>query len=306
MGNLVGFGKFGRFLSKFNLKLPAKKSTVAEGGATKTNRDFVFCAAREVVLKFQATSDIKVLDDFLNKVYAQEISASGKRIAVFAEVVLPAYTAVSDDAQYDGASKLYAKILVSDYIYAFSQFIKVDVISRKSDSKYDQMRLFIARAAQIQLMELCEDELAHLVGLEDKLTELRSISPRRFSRKGNLSPAGYRFRRNRLCIDSPFRDYSDASRAIISCLRLGLLSQYKSDHSAYIHMLEEDGVVFSSPGGSEGRWICYAYMYHFGIETFLDSESEALLDQEFVRSFVTRSAPVIFEWHRKNAESAAG
>jgi hypothetical protein len=129
---------------------------------------------------------------------------------------------------------------------------------------------------------------------------MQSKNLSQFNFNGKEAPKGYGYRNGRLCIDSPFFDYQETLRFIVKCIDQDKLTDFNSDYAAYAQKLEHNGVVFSSPGNSPKRWVCYAYLHNFGIDVFVDEDSKFLLEYECTRDFVYRSSSLLIETFLKN------
>lgn len=116
-----------------------------------------------------------------------------------------------------------------------------------------------------------------------------------FNLNGEAAPKGYGYRNGRLCLDSPFDDYQETIRLLVKCIDQDQLLEFNSEYAAYAQKLERNGVLFSSPGNSLKRWVCYAYIYNFGIDVYIDEDRKFLLVCDIVSDFVFRSSPLLFE-----------
>ena len=116
-----------------------------------------------------------------------------------------------------------------------------------------------------------------------------------FNSNGEAAPKAYGYRNGRLCLDSPFDDYQETMQFLVKCIDQGKLLEFYPEYTSYAQKLELNGVVFSSPGNSPTRWVCYAYIYNFGIDCFIDEDWKFLLDCDIARDFVFRSSSLLFK-----------
>lgn len=121
-----------------------------------------------------------------------------------------------------------------------------------------------------------------------------------FNLNGEPAPKGYGFWNERLCLDSPFDDYQQSIRFLVKCIDQDKLLRFQSEYAAYAQKLERNGVLFSFPGNSPKRWVCYAYLYNFGIDVYIDEDSKFLLVCDTASEFVFRSSSLLFELFRES------